>query len=216
MRPYNQNATLTVGQAVTTTNGTATVQPVAGIVLRLAQNSSVRQVSATEFRVERGIANVSVHHPAPGSEILVDLPGGQLSLLKDGFYTFNAGTNTARTLVGEAAAFPAGNLNAKPVKVKEDHALVFGQGALHPHDFYPAEARADVVPSYGNYGDGRPHGYGPYGDGFYGYPYSYYAYGWGYPYYGFYGYPYFGLGFGYYGFYGRGFYGGGFRGGFRR
>ncbi len=40
------------------------------------------------------------------SELLVDLPGGQVSLLKDGFYTFNADTQTVRVLKGEADAYP--------------------------------------------------------------------------------------------------------------
>jgi hypothetical protein len=187
----------------------------------------VREISAgadtTELRVERGLANINVHHAAQGAQILVDLPGGQLSLLKDGLYTFNAASNTARVLKGEAKAFPSTNASAKAVKVKEDHAVTFGALQLHSVEFYPAAARADLLPAYG-YGEGEGHGpyysygpyYGPYGDGFYGYGYPYYAYGWGYPYYGWgypyygWGYPGFGIGFGYYG----GF--GGFRGGFRR
>ena len=61
----------------------------------------------TEMRITHGVANVSVHHPEnKDARILVDLPGGQTALLKDGLYTFNADTNTVRVLKGEADAYP--------------------------------------------------------------------------------------------------------------
>jgi len=159
-------------------------------------------------------------------EIVVDLPGGQTTLLKDGVYTFNAETNTVRVLHGEAQFIPGAN--AKPIKIKEEHELVLSAGPKPPKAV-EADRRdllADLLPTsrpprgYGNaYGaylgtypgtyPGTAYGPGPYGDGYYGYPYypayPYYAYGypwgWGYPYYGF------GLGFGYFG---GGFYGGRF------
>jgi len=191
-----------------------TSQPAQGIYLSVSPGGSVTTVAATpdhtELRVESGIANISVHHAAKDTAILVDLAGGQLNLLKDGFYTFNADTRTARVLLGEAEAFNSANAaadaNTKPVKVKEDHAITFGTAELRSVSFEPFQARADVLPrdSAYNHGDGyQP--YPAYGYGFYGYPYPYYA--WGYPYYGW-GYPYgFGVGFGYYGGFG-GFYGG--------
>ena len=202
-------------------------QPAPGIWLRVGQNGTVSTVASgssntIELRVGRGIANITVHHPAEGSQILIDLPGGQVSLLKDGLYTFNAATNTVRVLRGEADAYPGSNHDAKPIKVKEDHAVVFGAAKVRSAEFGPYEARADLLP--GPYGGGNnyhgdpayapygPYRYGPYGDGFYGYPYSPYGYpyyGWGYPYGWGWGYPYFGFGFGYYGGFG-GF--GGFRG----
>ena len=100
-----------------------TTQPIAGIWLQTDQNSSVQTLSAdaqkTEIRVERGRANVQVHHPADNTQILVDLPGGQTTLLKDGLYTFNAETNTVRVLHGEAEVYPGTtNSTAKPVKIK--------------------------------------------------------------------------------------------------
>jgi hypothetical protein len=155
-----------------------------------------------ELRVERGLVNVNVHHPANNSQILVDLPGGQTSLIKDGLYTFNASTNTVRVLKGEAVTFPP---NQKQVKVKEDHSVTLAGPTVKSVEFDPYQARADLIPYAGNGGYG---GYGGYGEGFYG-DSPYYAYG--YPYdWGYYGYPYpFGLGFGYYGGWG-----GGFRGGY--
>ena len=204
----------------------ATSEPAHGVWLVTAPDALVQTVSAsanhTELRVEHGRANVNVYHPAEHSDILVDLPGGPVSLVKDGLYTFNADTNTVRVLHGEAEIASNG---AKTVKVKEDHQFTFGVESK-AQDAGPYELRADLL--QGNYGggDGYRHGDGyGYGAGFYGGPYAYgwpyygfYGPGFGYPYYAFggpfgYGYPYgygFGLGFGYYG----GFRGG--YGGFRR
>ena len=207
-------------------------QPVAGVWLRSESSSALKTITATpqhtEIRLDRGRLNVSVHHPAQHAEILVDLPGGQVSLFKDGLYTFNADTNTIRVLRGEAAAYPgpiATNSNSKPIKIKEDHqlSLVVATDAkpleIRSVESYPYELTADLLPFNNDdrgYGDrGYSDGY-EYGDG---YP-PYYAGAYGYPgfypgYYG-YGYPYdIGLGFGYYGGFGGGHYGG-FRGGFRR
>ncbi len=208
-----------------------TLQPTAGVLVRSDADSSVRTVATgaanTELRVERGRATIEINHPKENSQITVDLPGGQVDLLKDGLYTFNAETNTVRVLRGEASAYAGSATSGKAVKVKEDKELTFGAtGKLRSVDADPRELTADLVPgpgaervyAGGGYGRAYGPGYGPYGDGFVEYPYAPYPYygfgypyGWGYPYYG---YPFgFGLGFG---FYGRGFYGGGFRGGFRR
>jgi hypothetical protein len=200
-----------------------TTQPVAGVWLQTEANSSVKVVSAdaakTEIRVDRGRANVQVHHPADNSQILVDLPGGQTTLLKDGLYTFNAETNTMRVLHGEAEVYPeSANSTAKPIKVKEEHELSFAAGTngLKAKEVDPRQMTADLLPAPGYEDRGGGYGYGPYGDGYpywRPYPYGFYpyaAYGWGEPY--GWGYPY-GLGFGF-GFYG-GYYGG-FRGGYGR
>ncbi len=184
------------------------------------------EVSSTpeklELRVDRGLANINVHKPAKDTLILVDLPGGQTQLLKNGLYTFNAETNTARVLKGEALAFPAADPDAKPMKVKEDNKIVYSGTNERPHEFVPFEASVDLLPGprvagEGSGGSGPAFAYGPYGDGFYPY-YAYgYPWGWGSPYYYPYGYgfyPTIGIGFGYYGgFHGGGFHGGGFHGG---
>jgi hypothetical protein len=204
---YNTyTVSLAAGQLLAPTRGTATAQPIPGVLVRVAANSSVRAVSVAgpvELKVERGLVNVNVHHPANDSQILVDLPGGQTSLLKDGLYTFNASTNTIRVLKGEAITMPP---NQKQVKVKEDHSVTLTGTSIKSVSFDPYEARADLIPyaPRPNAGDG----YGPYGEGFYG-GYPYYAYGY-YPYDGYFGYGYpFALGFGYYGGWG-----GGWRGGY--
>jgi hypothetical protein len=218
LTPYGYNTyatTFTAGQVLSTTHGTASAQPAPGIILRIGRDSSVRAVALTpenvELRVEGGPGHTSGHHPPPGAPLLVDLPGGQTALLKDGLYTVNAATNTIRVLKGEAIAFPP---NQKQVKIKEQHAVALTGANVHSIEFDPPQARADLIPyapapggdgsrgpayTYAPYGYGDPYAYG---DGFYdAYPYTY-----GYP--GFY--P-FGSGLGL-GFYGGGFHGGGFRG----
>ncbi len=220
---------LTTGQVISPGNDTASAQASTGVFLRVGKNSTVNAISIapenTELRVAHGVANISVHLPAAHSQILVDLPGGQTAIVKDGFYTFNAETNTVRVLKGEAFAYPG--TSQKSIKLKEDHALVFGSPKPKPFEFDPFEARADLVPyalppggmasgsgyadDGGGYGDAVGGGYAGYGGfgPYLGYPYGF---GFGLGFDNFYGYPYgfypFGLGF-----YGGGFYGGGFYGG---
>jgi hypothetical protein len=218
-RYTSYTTTLAAGQVLSPTTGVASAQPDAGIYLRVAPNSSVRAVSTgplrAEFKVERGLVNLSVHDPVKGQLLLVDLPGGQVQPLKNGFYTFNAATDTVRVLKGEADAFSGTDSTVKPLKVKEDHAVTFSgiqnAGKLRSIQFYPFDARTDIIPAPADYArasDGPRYGYPGY-YGFYGEGYPYYPYyAWGSPY--GWGYPYgFGLGFGYFG---GGFYGGGFRG----
>jgi hypothetical protein len=214
--------TMAPGQTLSPAANDAFAIPIPGVLLRVGPHSSVREVSSDaqklELSVERGVANINVHKPAKDVLILVDLPGGQTQLLKNGLYTFDAQTNTARVLKGEALAFPRVDIasNEKPLKVKEDHKMVFNGTDLKPHEFPPYEARMDLLapPVNPDQGGAGYYGYGSYGDGFSGYPYwayDYYPGGWGDPYYG-YGYPFgVGLGFGYVG--GWGHYGG-FRGGY--
>jgi hypothetical protein len=232
-RQLNTMATLAAGQAFSTTNNTATARPTPGVLLRVGQHSTITPISVdphhTELRLDHGLLNLNVHYASDDELILVDLPGGQTHPLKNGLYTFNAQTNTVRVLKGEAEAFPASAPNAKPLKVKEDHAVTFTGNKIRSTEFEPFQARADLIPypvepgemrgdGGGNYPQGYA-GFAPYGDGFYGgYDYPYYGYGYGYPY-GFGGYPFgFGLGFGYYGGFGGfrggygGFHGGGFHG----
>jgi hypothetical protein len=220
--------------------GTNTPNAVPAHVLNPAQgvqvltDGQVDTVSSTggrvELRLTSGRANVSVSNPADGTMILIDLPGGQADLVKDGFYTLNASTNTLSVLHGEAVAFP---LNAPPdaqgKTVKEMQGAVLGEH-IHPDDLYDSQAQNDILQGpgdqqqqtyanrgNGNYADGGygdDNGYG-YGDAVgypgYGYGYPYYAgYGYGYPWgwnsaWG--GYPFYGVGFGYYG-------GGYYRGGY--
>lgn len=224
-RPYrgNYSASMATGQLLTARYGTANAQPVTGVYVRVAMGSSIREIAAdahhAEFRVERGIVNINVHHPQDGTLLLVDLPGGQVQLLKNGLYTFNAFTDTARVLKGEANAFVAGAPpSTKPTKVKEDKAVTFPPAGsavakLRAHDFYPFQLGPDLIPQPYNearLSDGPVYGYPAY-YGFYGGPWGYPYYAWD-PYWdGFYGYP-FGFGFGFGGFYGRGFGGGHFGG----
>jgi uncharacterized membrane protein YgcG len=185
--PYTYNtyiAKVGAGQVIAPKRGIASALPARGVYLRVGDGSSVRAVTVTDenidLRVERGIANISVHNPVSHAQIIVDLPGGQTDLVKDGFYTFNADTNTIRVLKGEAFAYPgtSPNTNQKPIKVKENHAVVFSGPNVKPFEFDPFEGRADLIPytprSGGGYdeADGRNYGGGPYyGDPYYGYGY---------------------------------------------
>jgi hypothetical protein len=232
--PPVTSVTLQSGQEIATGAGQKIATPISGVMLRVGPQSVARLVSSdatkVELSVERGVANLDVHDPANDTLILVDLPGGQTQVLKNGLYTFNAETNTARVLKGEALAFPKdATADAKPLKVKEYNKVAFNGKDVRPHEFYPYEASVDLLPLQGPRGEmsggagpGYGYGYGPYSDGFYGYPYyPYYAYGypwaWGYPYpYGYGFYPFgVGLGFSYYGGWG-GYRGFGYRGGFPR
>jgi hypothetical protein len=208
--------TIAPNEEVAPGGGEAQANPTPGVILRVGMQGAVREVTSDaeklELRVEHGVANVNVHDPAKGKLILVDLPGGQTQLLKNGLYTFNAETNTARVLKGEALAFRQDAApDAKPLKVKEYHKFVFNGTDVKPQEFVPYEASVDLLPGpEGPKADGlQPgYGYGAYDDGFYGDPYWAYGYpGWGYPYYP-YGYGFYpygaGLGFTYYG----GFHGG--------
>jgi hypothetical protein len=186
-------------------------QPISGVWLRSESTSALTTLSATpqrtELRLDHGRLNVTVHQPAQHSEILIDLPGGQTSLLKDGLYTFNADTNTVRVLRGEAAYIEP-NATAKPIKIKEDHQLSLVSATpgkpseLKSVESYPYELTADLLPPNNHGEPDYPRYAGEYP---YEYPYPYYADAWGYPYgYGFYpayysyGYP-FAYGFGYHG-----------------
>ncbi len=202
------------GELLAPRHGTANTVAAPGVFIRVGHGSALRAVKLsnedTELSVERGVINVSIHNPIKHAQILIDLPGGQTDLIKDGFYTFNANTNTARVLKGEAYGYPGHNTQQKPIKIKENHAVVYSGPDIRSFEFDPFEARADLIPyaHSGEQGPG-PGYYGPYaGSPYYdyGYPYFYgYPYYYGYP--GFYG-P-FGFGFGYYGGWGGGWHGGG-------
>ena len=141
---------LVAGQTLAPTTGPASAQPNAGIFVRVGDRSSVRAITVdpqnTELSVLHGVANISVHQPVPHAQILIDLPGGQTALVKDGFYTFNANTNTVRVLKGEAFAYPGTKTNQKPIKIKEDHAVVLSGPRVKAFGFDPFEARADLIP----------------------------------------------------------------------
>lgn len=197
--PQNQGPQNHMRRAVPRVPTTVTSQPAPGVWVRAEQGATVETVSATkdtvELRLTHGKANVTVHQPAQGTAILVDLPGGQTSLLKDGLYTFNAEANRVSVLLGEARAYTAADKGDKGIKVKEDHQLVFAGNDPQAVDAGPYQSRIDLLPA-GNHGEpyragypgsgysgaanfyGEPYGYGyPYSAWDYGYPYV----GWGVP-----------------------------------
>ena len=234
---------LHAGETVSTADGSADIMLAPGSLLRVGQGTQVDLVASTgnraEVRIQSGRANLAVNMVRPGTLLLVDLPNGQTQVLQRGLYTFDTSSETVKVFNGEADVFPGANTetDAKPVKVKDEHAAVLTEGRVKPVKFDRMQEQGELLPwtgpqeahadgDYGmqanagnNYGDGGyqtvGYGYGPgpyaFGVG-YGYPGYGYGLGWGYPY-GFYGYPY-----GFYGYpfgVGIGFgYGGFYRGGF--
>ncbi|MGC9199673.1 MAG: hypothetical protein ACP5E5_12165 [Acidobacteriaceae bacterium] len=181
---------LTVGQVIAPLHGTASAVPATGVFLRVAQDSNVRVVTLSDVQMEldvtKGVANVAVHNSVKGGELLVDLPGGQSDLVKDGFYTFNADTDTMRVLKGEAYVYPGDHMQRKPMKIKEKHAVYFNGPESHIFEFDPSEVTSDLVPFgppqvSGQFNDES--GYLPGGTGE---PYDWYVagypYWWAYPY----------------------------------
>ena len=148
---YNTSPTqLTAGQMLSGGRRAASAIAAPGVFLRVGHDSDVRAITLTNentvLKVERGVANISVHSAIKHAQILVILPGGQTNLLKDGFYTFNANTNTVRVLKGEAWAYPGSNPQQKPIKIKENHAVIFNGPDIRSFEFDPFEARADLIP----------------------------------------------------------------------
>ena len=207
-----------------------------------ADTVSSSNAGRTELRLDHGRMNVVIDHPTEGALILVDLPGGQADLTRDGFYTLNADTNTLTVLHGEAVAFsPNAAPDDRGKTVKEGQGAILGQH-IHPDDLFDSQAQADILAAPGNRSNdtqtyasnGYPQqqGYvqpatasGYYGEPGYNYPvyagaypYPYYAgyYGYGYPWGWDYawGYPAFGIGIGFGGYYRGGGYYGGYRGGY--
>jgi hypothetical protein len=234
------NTTLQAGQVLATANGRAEILLTPGIFLRLGDDSTVQMVSTdlthTEIRLDKGRANVEVDQIYPQNTILIDLKNGQTQLLKNGLYSFDAGSSTVRVFDGKAAVYAGANLqaNVKPIDVKGGHQLVFNGEPLKPQGFNKDQAKADplykwsslrsnylgqanlnLAEQYSGYSGFYPGWYwagGPFGytwlpgDGLFWSPFGY----------GFYS-PYYIRGGGFiYGGYGRGFYrGGGYAGGYR-
>jgi FecR protein len=226
------NTELQAGQALSTANGKAEILLTPGVFLRLGSDSTVEMISpnltSTEVKLERGLADVEVDQLYKQNTILVDLNNGQTKLLKNGLYVFDADDSIVRVFDGKADV-TGQNLhdNAKPIEVKGDRQLALTGEPSNPQRFdknksqddlynwsslrseYLGEANVNLASEYagapgfypGWYWAGGPFGYTwlP-GDGLFWSPFGY----------GFYS-PYYIYGGGFlYGRYGRGVYGGGF------
>ncbi|WP_348266335.1 FecR domain-containing protein [Edaphobacter paludis] len=227
------------GQVIATANGKAEILLTPGIFLRLGDDSTVQMVSPdlthTEFRLERGRANVEVDQIYKQNVVLIDLPNGQAQLLQHGLYAFDANNSTVRVFDGKAAVYPGQNLqsNIKPIEVKGGRQLALNGELVKPQRFdkdqakndplyqwsslrsaYLGDANINLASEYAGYGGFSPGWYwagGPFGytwlpgDGLFWSPFGY----------GFYS-PYYLYGGGF--IYGRGGYGGyrgyGYRGGY--
>jgi len=187
----------------------------------------------TEIRLERGQANIEVDQIYAQNRILVDLKNGQIQILKNGLYTFDADHSTVRVFDGKASVYSGTNLQAdvKPIELKGGHELVLNGELPKPQHFnkdqastdqlyrwsslrsqYLGDANLGLAQAYSGYSSFNPGWYwagGPFGytwlpgDGLFWSPFGY----------GFYS-PFYIHGGGF--IYGRGFYGGGYRGGVYR
>lgn len=231
------NTELQAGQYLSTANGKAEILLTPGVFVRLGADSTIQMVSPdltkTEIRLDKGLANVEVDQIYKQNTILVDLKNGQTQLLKKGLYTFDADSSTVRVIDGQADVYPGENLqtNIKPIEVKGGRQLALTGEPAKPEHFdkdqakneplykwsslrsaYLGEANANLAADYAGAADFSPGWYwagGPFGytwlpgNGLFWNPYGYGFYS---PYYIYGGGP-------IYGGFGRGFYG--YRGGYR-
>jgi hypothetical protein len=139
---------LASGQTVATTSGKAEILLTPGVFLRLGDNTAVTMVSPdltkTEVRLDRGIAEVEVDQLYKQNDLLVDQGPAQSVLLKNGLYEFDANANNVRVFDGEASVSLAPD-SKKWTTVKSHHQLVL-TGA-RPQDFNP-ELAANQDPLY--------------------------------------------------------------------
>ena len=221
------SAELANGQSLTTQDGKVEILLTPGVVLRVADHSAVKMISAdlanTEVEVDQGRALVEVADIHKENNIRVDENGVSTKLLQKGLYDFDAAHNQVRVFKGKAEVYAdhkitltgdhqvtldsSGKLSAKGFDSRQYEDDFYRWSGLRAG--YLSEANIDAARSYVNAGPGW---YGPgwYWDaGFGSYTFIpgsgifYSPFGWSYysPF-AIYGSPYF-----YYG-YGGGYYGG--------
>ena len=150
--PSGPPRALHAGDRLATADGSADIMLAPGSLLRLGQGTQVTLLSTNgnrvEVRIEGGRANVAVNAVRPQSLILVDMPNGQTQILDRGLYTFDTATATVRVFNGKAEVFPGQDTESrvKPVKVKEQHEVVLGDGRPKPTEFDRMASEADLLP----------------------------------------------------------------------
>jgi hypothetical protein len=159
---------LKAGQFLTTGEGKAEVLLTPGVFLRLDSNSSIEMISPgltkTEVSLEKGRATVEVAEIHPQNDLRIDEDVGNIHLLKDGFYDFDADEGQVRVFAGNAIV----HLEDQRVKVKGGRevsldsaatakARKFNKEAFDRDDLYRwsslrsaylAEANEDEAPDY--------------------------------------------------------------------
>ena len=217
------SAELANGQTLTTQTGKAEILLTPGVVLRVADNSAVKMISAdlanTQVEVDMGRALLEVSDIHKQNNIRIDENGVSTKLLQKGLYDFDAAHNLVRVFQGKAEVYTdkkltltaghevalnsTGKLSAKGFDSKQYEDDFYRWSGLRAG--YMSEANVDAARVYINGGPGWvgpgwywDQGFGAYtfipGDGIF-----YSPFGWGfYSPFALYGSPYF---------YGGGFYG---------
>lgn len=114
------------GQTITTENGKAEVLLTPGVFLRLGSDAAVTMVSPnltnTEVKVDRGVAEVEVDQIFKQNHLLIDQGPAQTELLQHGLYEFDVNSGTMRVFDGKAAVSPSQQAK-KWITVKGGHEL---------------------------------------------------------------------------------------------
>lgn len=120
------HAVVETGQTIETGNGKAEVLLTPGVFLRLGSDTSVTMISpdltATEVRVDQGVAEVEVDQIYKQNHLLVDDGTDQAELLQRGLYEIDANSGTLKVFDGKAAVSPSQN-STKWITVKGGHEL---------------------------------------------------------------------------------------------
>ena len=97
------------GQSLTTQTGKAEVLLTPGVVLRVADNSAVKMISAdlanTQVELDMGRALVEVSDIHKENNIRIDENGVSTKLLQKGLYDFDAAHNQVRVFQGKAEVY---------------------------------------------------------------------------------------------------------------
>ncbi len=140
--------TLEAGQYLATANGKAEVLLTPGVFLRLGNDTTVKMISPdlthTEIQLERGRATVEADQIYKQNRILINQPGGQTQILKNGLYEFDAANSTVRVFDGKAAVYPGSDYNAdiKPIGIGGGRQLTLTGDAVKPQKFDKDKAQA--------------------------------------------------------------------------
>ena len=165
-------AELANGQSLTTQTGKAEILLTPGVVLRVADNSSVKMISAdlanTEVEVDSGRALLEVADIHKQNNIRIDENGVSTKILQKGLYDFDAAHNQVRAFQGKAQLYTdkkltltaghevtlasTGKLSAKNFDNKQYEDDFYRWSGLRSG--YMSEANVDAARAYENGGPG--------------------------------------------------------------
>ncbi|NYF80507.1 FecR domain-containing protein [Granulicella arctica] len=144
------HAELHPGEFLATANGKAEILLTPGVFLRLGNDSTVKMIAPdlthTEVQLTRGRASVEADQLYPQNDILINLNNGQVQLLKNGLYEFDASNGTVRVFDGKAAVYKtiAPQANEKPIDVKSGKQLTLANASIKPISFDRKRSEDDL------------------------------------------------------------------------